>query len=75
MPQKNYLITFPSTHYALKAEANLKRNGFKVNLIPIPRDISSDCGIALTLQCLDLQENVRNILKREGIIIENIFKE
>lgn len=40
-----YLITFPSVHHALKFESNFKGK-LHFELIPVPREISSSCGVA-----------------------------
>lgn len=41
------LATFPSSQAALRAEQRLKREGLKVELIPVPRQIRSTCGFCL----------------------------
>lgn len=41
------VILFHSTQGAIKAERVLVRAGWKVKLIPTPRQLSSDCGTAL----------------------------
>jgi hypothetical protein len=41
------LISFFASHYAIRAEAVLKRSGFRVQLIPGPKDLSPNCGVAL----------------------------
>ena len=43
------LITFYSTHHVLKGEKVLLENGIDVSVIPMPREFSSNCGIALSL--------------------------
>ncbi|MCR4419629.1 MAG: DUF3343 domain-containing protein [Clostridia bacterium] len=40
-------FTFPSTHYALKAEKAARQAGVRVRLVPVPRELSSLCGLAL----------------------------
>ena len=45
-----YLVTFFSTHHALKAEKSLKEKIKGVTLIPTPREISSECGFSLLLE-------------------------
>ncbi len=42
-----FLLIFSSIHQVMKAEKLLKGRGFKVDLIPMPREISSDCGVAI----------------------------
>jgi hypothetical protein len=46
----------------MRAEKLLKGKGIKIDLIPVPREISSDCGVAIELpgdsegEALDLLE-------------------
>ncbi|HYA14926.1 MAG TPA: DUF3343 domain-containing protein [Syntrophales bacterium] len=41
------VILFASVSYALRAEKILKDVGISFKLIPVPRHISSDCGVCL----------------------------
>jgi hypothetical protein len=41
------LLTFATSHAALAAERDLLEAGLAVELIPVPRQIHSDCGFAL----------------------------
>jgi hypothetical protein len=41
------LLTFFGSYHALRAESVLKRAGHVVRLVPGPRDISPNCGVAL----------------------------
>ena len=43
------IMTFYSTHHVLKGEKVLLENGIDVKVIPMPREFSSNCGIALSL--------------------------
>lgn len=38
-----------STSHALKAERVVKKAGYACKLIPVPRHLSSDCGICLLI--------------------------
>ncbi len=51
------LLTFPSVHYAMKAEKALIGEGYETKMIPTPRDISTSCGLCLLLS-VDLLERV-----------------
>jgi hypothetical protein len=42
-----FVMLFKAVSYALKAEKILKQEGVPHKLIPIPKHISSDCGICL----------------------------
>jgi len=46
----NFLITFFSTHQALKAEKILKNRLSRTELIPTPREINSECGFCIHLR-------------------------
>ena len=48
MTRKQYaVILFHSTSHALRAEKVLERAGISCKLIPIPRHLSSDCGVCV----------------------------
>ncbi len=48
------IFLFPSIHFVLKAEKAFKASGFKPDLVPVPKEISSDCGMAIELDFKDL---------------------
>jgi len=41
------VVLFHSTAHALRAEKVLIQAGFKIKMIPTPRQLSSDCGMAV----------------------------
>jgi len=41
------VLLFHNSSSAMQAEAVLMRAGLKVKLVPTPRHLSSDCGVAL----------------------------
>ncbi len=43
------VLIFRGTHEVLSAEKVLKGGAIHVRLIPVPRRLTSDCGLALTL--------------------------
>ena len=45
--QKFMVFLFPSVSYTLKAEKIIKEKGVAYKVIPVPRHISSDCGVCL----------------------------
>jgi len=47
MSERNGIITFYSSSHAIHAEKVLKAAGFQVDLIPGPKEISPNCGVAL----------------------------
>jgi len=42
-----YVILFNSVSYALKSEKILKKENIPFKLIPVPKSISSDCGVCI----------------------------
>ncbi|MBN1373211.1 MAG: DUF3343 domain-containing protein [Anaerolineaceae bacterium] len=47
------VFLFHTTSAALRAEKVLTKAGFEVKLVPTPRELSSDCGIALRFEWSD----------------------
>lgn len=68
-----FIITFPSTNYALKAERTLTRQGFDIKTVPVPRNISSDCGIALKVKMEDI-EKIKETFTRERLEKQGIYE-
>jgi hypothetical protein len=48
-PQYSVML-FKAVSYVLKAEKILKKEGLPHKLIPVPKHISSDCGICLRFE-------------------------
>lgn len=46
MPEYS-VVLFHSTAHAIRAEKVLAGAGFRIKMIPTPRQVSSDCGMAL----------------------------
>jgi len=64
---------FHTNSAVLRAEKILLREGFKIKLIPIPRHLSSDCGIALRFDA-GAETRVREILETAGVSIASIHQ-
>ena len=45
-----FVMLFKAVSYVLKAEKILKKEGLPHKLIPVPKHISSDCGICLRFE-------------------------
>lgn len=65
------LISFFASHHALRAETVLKRNGLAGQLIPGPRELSPNCGVALRFDYAE-RENVVTILAAKSVRIDGI---
>ena len=46
---QDYVAIFHSIHRVLRAEQVLKRDSVAFLLIPVPRQLTSDCGLALRI--------------------------
>ena len=64
------VILFPSIHYALRAEKFMKERGISYKLIPVPRHLSSDCGVCLRIPW-DRREEVLDILAQAGVKVDS----
>lgn len=65
MPNR-WVILFESVYYVMKAEKLFKEEGREILMIPVPRDLSSDCGMAIEVFGESV-EPFREILDRAGI--------
>lgn len=49
------VVLFHTTSAAMRAEKVLGRAGVAAKLVPVPRHLSSDCGVALRFLLVDRQ--------------------
>ncbi|MBI5696633.1 MAG: DUF3343 domain-containing protein [Nitrospirae bacterium] len=55
MPDDFKIIVFKTTYLTFKAERALKKAGIAYKIVTKPRDISSDCGLAVRVDAADLE--------------------
>jgi hypothetical protein len=67
------VILFPSIHYALRAEKLLKEKGIPYKLVPVPRQLSSDCGVGLRFSWEE-KEEIEAALKKAGVKKDGIYR-
>lgn len=67
------VATFHSVHDALHFEKIVKAEGLKIRLIPVPREISSSCGISAKFTP-ELREQIEAIIKREQLEVDGIHE-
>lgn len=65
-------ITFPSTHDALTFE-NIFKGQFPFRIVPVPREISTSCGIAIRLDEKD-SKTLEDALKKHPVKYKKIHK-
>jgi len=63
-----YVFLFESVHRVMKAEKLLKGKGIKIDLIPVPREINSDCGVAVEVDA-GIGEKALVVLKEDNIAV------
>ena len=73
MQEKHRVVIFYSTSAAIKTESITKKKGLAVKLIPVPRHLSSDCGICLRFDNRD-REKILEILTENKIEYDDIYQ-
>jgi hypothetical protein len=72
-PSSNRLVVFDSIHHVLAAERALKEKGLWCDLVPTPRALSSDCGMALEYDAAD-DGPVRVLLADPRLRVRGVHK-
>ena len=67
------VVLFQSISSALRAEKLLKKEGIAYKLIPVPRHLSSNCGVCVRIERTDV-ERARQVLQRGSLDIEGVFE-
>lgn len=65
-------MTFKSVSYAMKVEAELKKNDIQYKVIPVPRSISSSCGLCVRFFKDDM-DKLKLIIEKTGLVYEKIY--
>jgi hypothetical protein len=73
MDSEYSVVLFYSTSGAIRAEKLAKEAGLTVKLIPVPRHLSSDCGVCLRCESVDVQA-VRSLLERANVEFQDIAR-
>lgn len=66
------VVLVHTTAAAMRGEAVLNRAGIAVKLVPVPRNLSSDCGLAIRFASAD-RERVVDTLARERVDTAGIY--
>jgi len=66
------VVLFQSATHAIRAEKVLKQAGVQIKMIPTPRQLSSDCGMALRFNRAE-ESQVAGILTRHQVPIYGIY--
>lgn len=68
-----YVAIFNSIHRVMKAEKLLKGLGFTVLLIPAPRALTSECGLAIRYDDA-MREGVEHALAQAALLPEELYR-
>lgn len=71
--ENDFIAVFHSIHRVMKAEKILKGEKIPILLIPAPREIGSDCGLALRFEPADA-ERVRDLLSIQGLPPAEVYQ-
>ena len=66
-------FTFSSTYQAIKAEKLLAGEKWRYKMVPVPRRISSSCGMALRCPPPDGEE-IKVFLQAAGVSVEGSYE-
>ena len=68
----DYVAIFNSVHKVMKAEKLLKKEKIPMLLIPAPRSLSSDCGLAIRYAPADRLQ-IESLLTAASLLPEEIY--
>ena len=63
---RDVIVIFKSTHDVIKAERLCEKENIACRIIPVPRSISFDCGIALEINLSD-KDRVEQLLASDSL--------
>lgn len=68
----DYVAIFNSVHKVMKAEKILKKEAIPMLLIPAPRSLSSDCGLAIRYGAAD-RPQLESLLSAAALLPEEVY--
>lgn len=67
------VVTFENTGKALAFEKTLKKCGYEIRLMPVPRQVSSSCGTSARVSC-DEKDEILAICNENNLEIDGFHK-
>ena len=67
------VVLFATSSSAMRAEAILVRSALAAKLIPTPRQLSSDCGVALRIDWSQ-NDRVSELLTKAGVEVSGVHR-
>lgn len=68
-----FIMTFGSTHGALKAETVLKRSGVPFRLLPAPKPLAEHCALVISVEAPELDRATR-VLTDAGTSPREVYR-
>ncbi|WP_136514782.1 DUF3343 domain-containing protein [Geomonas edaphica] len=69
----DFIAIFNSIHRVMEAERLLKDQGLKILLIPAPRSLAADCGLAIRY-AEDVRPQVEAVLSEAGLLPRDLYR-
>ena len=73
MDEKFYVVSFDSTHHAIRAEKLFKESNLNVRMMPTPREITASCGLSIRFEESNLEE-VEEIIAKEDLNVKGKYE-
>lgn len=67
-----YVVSFNSTHHAIRTEKLLEEAGMSIMTLPTPREIAASCGLSIRFDMGD-RERIDEIMKANSLERRGIF--
>lgn len=67
-----YVVSFNSTHHAIRTEKLLMAEGIKITTLPTPREIAASCGLSIRFELADL-DKINSIMEENSLERRGIF--
>jgi len=67
------IITFHTTHFALKAKKVLEKSEIQFETIPVPREFSSDCGFCCKM-LWEKKDGIVTILRENSVEMDSVYR-
>ena len=71
--KEKVVITFRTTTDAMAMETQCKAQGVSGRLIPVPGEITADCGLAWCAEP-DREDTLRSLMADAGIPFQGVFR-
>ena len=68
-----YIVSFNSTHQAIKCDKIFGKNEMDYAVLPTPREITQSCGISIKFS-IEKIDNIKKIIDENQIEYKGIYK-